>query len=99
MEAAEWFIELKGTATREQHEAFADWLRRSPVHVEEFLQLTALEGDLARLPQLKDVEVGSLVAQGAQAPLPQNIVPWERLHPLVNGKDQQSAEDRRRSAS
>jgi len=56
-EAAEWFINLQGADSREQQEAFADWLRRSPVHVEEFLQLAALHGDLARLPELQDLDV------------------------------------------
>jgi transmembrane sensor len=67
-EAAEWFIHLQGADSREQQEAFADWLRRSPVHVEEFLQLAALHGDLARLPDLNDLE-------GAAEPAGNNIIP------------------------
>jgi transmembrane sensor len=61
-EAAEWFINLQGADSREQQEAFADWLRRSPVHVEEFLQLTALHGDLARLPDLNELDRNTPVA-------------------------------------
>ncbi len=57
-EAAEWFISLQGAdVSREQQEAFADWLRRSPVHVEEFLHLTALQGELARLPEFRSLDV------------------------------------------
>jgi transmembrane sensor len=62
-QAAEWFINLQGSeVSRADQEAFADWLRRSPVHVEEFLRLTALQGDLARLPELKNLDVAQLLA-------------------------------------
>lgn len=62
-QAAEWFISLQGAdVSREQQVAFADWLRRSPVHVEEFLHLTALQGELARLPELKSLDVDEELA-------------------------------------
>jgi transmembrane sensor len=62
-EAAEWLVDLQiAEIPHERQEAFADWLRRSPVHVEEFLQLTALQGDLARLPGIKQLDVAALLA-------------------------------------
>jgi len=74
-EAAEWFISLQATdVSREQQEAFADWLRRSPVHVEEFLQLTALQGDLARLPQLRSFDVDKRLAELRQLPSGDNVI-------------------------
>ena len=75
-EAAEWFIDLQaGDISRERQEAFADWLRRSPVHVEEFLQLTALRGDLARLPELDELDAALLVEEAARADGLEKVVP------------------------
>ena len=68
IEAGEWLIELQDPhVSRERQEAFADWLRRSPVNVGEFLQLTALQGDLARLPEIGKADVAALLAEGSQA--------------------------------
>lgn len=76
-EAAEWFISLQDMkVSREQQEVFADWLRRSPVHVEEFLQLTALQGDLARLPELRNLDVQKLLAAADPSGTDDNIVPF-----------------------
>jgi len=75
-QAAEWFIELQaGEVSREQQEAFADWLRRSPLHVEEFLQLTALQGDLARLPEFMNLDVGQLLTEFNAAGGDVNVFP------------------------
>jgi transmembrane sensor len=60
-EAAEWLLALQ-EPSRERRESFADWLRRSPVHVEEFLQLTALHGDLRRLLEGGNFDVTQLIA-------------------------------------
>ena len=85
VEAAEWFISLQGAAvSREQQESFADWLRRSPVHVEEFLQLTALQGELARLPELKGVDIEQELAnlQLSGEDDNDNIVSLNAMEPL-----------------
>src|SRR5262245_23975459 len=70
-QAAEWFIELEtGSPSLDKQTAFADWLRRSPVHVEQFLQCMALRGDLAHLPEVRQIDVEALLAQ---AP-PDNLI-------------------------
>lgn len=75
-EAAEWFVDLQSEhVSAEQQAEFADWLRRSPVHVEEFLQLTGLYGDLRRSPELRAVDVAALLREAASAPQAQNVVP------------------------
>lgn len=75
-EAAKWFISLQTTeVSRGQQEAFADWLRRSPAHIEEFLQLTALQGDLSRLPELKSIDVDKLLVDLDPAEAARNVVP------------------------
>lgn len=76
-EAAEWFIKLQGTEVSHQdQEAFADWLRRSPVHVEEFLRLTALQGNLTRLPEFRRLDVAALLAELAASGINENVVPF-----------------------
>ena len=63
-QAAEWFINLQGTSvSRQEQQDFVDWLRCSPVHVEEFLRLTALQGDLAGLPEIRNVDIDRLLAK------------------------------------
>lgn len=74
--AAEWFVDLQASYVSPERQAeFADWLRRSPVHVEEFLRLTGLYGDLRQSAEFNAVDVKALldeIASTAQAP---NVVP------------------------
>jgi transmembrane sensor len=50
-EAAEWFVRLQDSAREPVlREEFALWLLRSPTHVDEFLAITRLWGDLDPLP-------------------------------------------------
>jgi ferric-dicitrate binding protein FerR (iron transport regulator) len=46
-EAAEWFIRLEGSSEADKAR-FANWLTRSPRHVEEFLKISALSHDIAQ---------------------------------------------------
>jgi transmembrane sensor len=63
-EAVGWFLELAAhTPSADQQEAFADWLCRSPVHVEEFLRLTATQADLAQLGEIKNMDVEELITE------------------------------------
>jgi transmembrane sensor len=45
-EAADWFVENRDGLDTEQRREFTAWLKASPVHVEEYLALTALAQDL-----------------------------------------------------
>ena len=92
-EAAEWFVTLQSAnVERSEREAFSAWLQRSPVHVEEFLRVTALYGDLQRSAGIADADVEALRNEG-QAYVPQ-IIPLhahvdsarERLEPSRNTK-------------
>jgi transmembrane sensor len=75
-EAAEWFIRLQASdVSPADQEAYADWLRRSPVHVEEFLRLTALHGDLSALPEIRDADVTALLF--ALPPGRENVIELE----------------------
>jgi transmembrane sensor len=81
-EAADWLIRLQGRdATAADQEAFADWLRRSPVHVEEFLRLEALRDDLSSLPELRAADVGALLLH---PPLSEeNVIDLDPLAPRM----------------
>lgn len=74
MQAAEWYLDLQAAAIPERRTAFADWLRRSPVHVEEFLRIAALHADLGRLPELARTDVEALVNEVARAAGARNVV-------------------------
>jgi transmembrane sensor len=45
-QAADWFVENRDGLDPEQRSEFVAWLKASPVHVEEYLALTALTQDL-----------------------------------------------------
>jgi transmembrane sensor len=67
-EAAEWLVALSDTeCTREQREQFITWLRRSNLHVEEFLRISELTGTLAHYPFWPDDSVADLIASARAA--------------------------------
>jgi transmembrane sensor len=45
-QAADWFIANRAAPTRKEQEAFAAWLRASPVHIEEYLSVAVVVRDL-----------------------------------------------------
>lgn len=54
-QAAEWLVEFEaGPLSDAQRRAFVAWLKRSPVHIEEFLQLSAIHAQLGTAPALQD---------------------------------------------
>jgi transmembrane sensor len=56
-QAAEWLVTLRSQhVSSSDCEDFADWLRSSPLHVEDFLRLAALEADLLALIRSKGSE-------------------------------------------
>lgn len=52
--AGDWVDRLSGDASADDRRAFADWLLRSPVHVEEFLRIRALRRELKDALQSED---------------------------------------------
>jgi len=45
-EAAEWWVTLQGDVSRARREQYVDWLRESPIHVAEMLQVAQVHGAL-----------------------------------------------------
>jgi transmembrane sensor len=67
--AAHWFVALQAADVgTEMRERFADWLRRSPLHVKEFLAYTALSQDLGRLPELLRIDTAALLREANETP-------------------------------
>ncbi len=64
-EACEWLLELQSSDGNSEalKQRFMVWLRRSPAHVEEFLQAAALRVDLESLPRYSEAELAALVTE------------------------------------
>jgi transmembrane sensor len=45
-QSADWFVANRGSLSASEREAFASWLKASPVHVEEYLALAGIARDL-----------------------------------------------------
>ena len=74
-EATEWHLDLQaGDLSDAQRAAFVQWLYRSPAHVQEFLRVTALQADLERLPEFKNLDVEALLSQAARPGAAPNVV-------------------------
>jgi len=87
LSAPEWITELaERELTSSQKAALTDWLRESPIHVRDFLQLTLLHQDLAALPIDVD-ELDTWVREArstALAPIPLSTL-GERMAPKGEG--------------
>ena len=67
-EAAEWLVTLSDSeCTREEREEFIAWLRRSNLHVEEFLRISELTRTLAHYRFWPDDSVADLIASARAA--------------------------------
>jgi transmembrane sensor len=67
-EAAEWLATLTdGSCTEDERQRFVDWLKRSNLHVDEFLRVSALSKRLTRSDAWPQYHIDDLIAQ-AHAP-------------------------------
>jgi transmembrane sensor len=65
--AAQWFIAHRaGTLNESARAEFLAWLKTSPVHVEEYLGVTALESRVAATAASLEMELGSLLERARQ---------------------------------
>jgi transmembrane sensor len=63
-EAAEWFVENRDRVPDTARRAtFAEWLKTSPVHVEEYLGVALVVQDLPQAAELEGLSVEQLVAE------------------------------------
>ncbi len=59
--AADWFVANRAGMTPEQRQSFTDWLKTSPVHVEEYLAIAVIGRDLRRACALTAHSVDALI--------------------------------------
>lgn len=85
-EASDWLERLR-TANKSEQEAFADWVLRSPVHVEEFLRVSELHAALSCTLQRNPEWVTELLEM-----VESNVVP---LHSQESGQIQSRKQVRR----
>src|SRR5689334_20255581 len=81
-EAADWFVANRAGLTARERGAFSQWLKTSPLHVEEYLQLATLARDL---PQACETSIESLEqllkeAQADSGATVSPILPQDRAH-------------------
>ena len=63
-QAAEWLVAHRtGSLDEEGREAFAAWLKTSPVHVDEYLRMAAISGELRNTAQDPRLPVDAWVAE------------------------------------
>ena len=60
-EAADWFLQLRDEEIRPDYAAFAEWLTRSPAHVQEFLAVATLWSTVG-IADSRDYDVDGLIA-------------------------------------
>jgi len=71
-EAAEWFAKLNDPEVpAAEREEFTQWLLRSPAHIEEYLAITRVWGDVGTA---SEQSVEELVRQARAEPAPDNVV-------------------------
>src|SRR6266853_725122 len=63
-EAAEWWVQLQGEASRGEHERYVDWLRESSVHVAEMLRVAQVHGALAQFERWSELATGGSGDEG-----------------------------------
>ncbi|HEY2464466.1 MAG TPA: FecR family protein [Steroidobacteraceae bacterium] len=63
-EAAAWFIEFRaGDVTGEARQQFVDWLRRSPEHIQAYLEVSGVWAELPTADPEGKIDIASLVAR------------------------------------
>lgn len=78
-QASDWFVANRTELPAVDHDAFAAWLRTSPLHVEEYLSISVIAGELAQTRPGTQDSIDAIVtrarADTATAPTPL----WPRL--------------------
>lgn len=78
--AAEWFVANREGLTPEQRKLFTDWLKTSPVHVEEYLAITVIGRDLREACNASTRSIEGLLAR-ARSEADSTV---ETLHPRAD---------------
>jgi transmembrane sensor len=78
-QAADWFMANRGEPSVREREDFADWLKASPLHVEEYLGIAAIARELPEAGSASESSIDSIVDR-ARAAENEPIRPlWPRI--------------------
>jgi transmembrane sensor len=78
-QAADWFMANRGEPSVREREDFADWLKASPLHVEEYLGIAAVARELPEAGSASESSIDSIVDR-ARAAEDEPIRPlWPRI--------------------
>jgi transmembrane sensor len=94
-QAADWFVANRARLSEQERDAFAAWLRASPIHVEEYLGIALTARDMKEACDLPDNSIDAVVAR-ARAEESALVQPfWPRLvaplHDLLSFNWQRAA--------
>jgi transmembrane sensor len=67
-EAAEWFVANREGLSTKDRQAFFDWLRTSPAHVEEYLAYSVMARDLHKASEYSDEALAELLSSARADP-------------------------------
>lgn len=85
-QSADWFVANRGGLSHREREAFVNWLRASPVHVEEYLAVAGIDRDLRTAGAAARDSIEAIVAR-ARAPEGSSVGPpgsgWRLRWPAV----------------
>jgi transmembrane sensor len=84
-EAADWFVANRAGLTVKERHAFATWINASPLHVEEYLALSAIACDLREACEDSQGDLEGLVARARQDEVSPVQPLWQRLVERVRG--------------
>ncbi len=85
-DAAEWFAKLETESPSEAtRTAFVQWLRRSPVHIEEFLRVAALHHALSKELQARPEWVAGVIAEARSSD--ENVVRLVEPEPVARNPE------------
>jgi transmembrane sensor len=84
-EAADWFVANRAGLTFKERHTFATWINASPLHVEEYLALSAIACDLRAACEDSQGDLEGLVARARQDEVSPIQPLWQRLGERVRG--------------
>jgi transmembrane sensor len=62
-QAAHWYVANRAGLSAEERQEFSDWLKSAPLHIEEYLAISVMSGDLAKARRMADEPLDELLAR------------------------------------
>ncbi|WP_293857240.1 FecR family protein [Steroidobacter sp.] len=98
-EQAAWWLTEMQEATPEIEQQFSQWLRESPRHVEEYLFVEALWGELDGIDRQHSVDVQQLIASAGGVEAIAKVTPFGRVSRLLRAPWPATGSKSKRSAA